>query len=114
MTADPRRLSALVVNYNSGGFAAGCVESLIHEWAAEGRDPGALEVVLIDNASPQDQTSHLERCESLGARVIRSEQNHGYAGGMNRCLELTEGEATDVVAVLNPEQVIDERNKKKG
>jgi GT2 family glycosyltransferase len=103
LSPDPRRLSALIVNYNSGAFAAACVESLIHEWAAEGRDPAALEVVLIDNASPEDQEEHLQRCEQAGVAVLRSEENLGYAGGMNRCLARTRGAAQDVVAVLNPD-----------
>ena len=100
---DPRRLSALIVNYNSGGFAVRCVQSLVHEWANEGRDPELLEVVLIDNASPQDQEADLVRCEQAGAQVIRCQDNLGYAGGMNRCLERTSGGPKDIVAALNPD-----------
>jgi len=100
---DERRLSALIVNYNSGAFAVNCVESLIREWAREGRDPAKLEIVLIDNASPNDDEPHLVRCEAAGARVIRSTENLGYAAGMNRCLAETSGEPDDVVAILNPD-----------
>lgn len=102
MKPDPRRLAALIVNYNSGAFAVRCVESLVREWAREGRDPARLEVVLIDNASPADQEPFLSRAEAAGA-VIRSRENLGYAGGVNRCLERTSGGPLDVVAILNPD-----------
>ena len=103
MSSDPRRLAALVVNYDSGAFCVRCVESLAREWAREGRDPRGLEIVVIDNASPKDQEPYLKRCEAAGATVIRSAENHGYSGGMNRCLERTHGGPEDVVAVLNPD-----------
>ncbi len=103
MNDDPRRLSALIVNYNSGAFAVRCVESLIDEWAREGRDPAKLEIVLIDNASPQDEGVHLAAVEAAGVRVIRSPENLGYAGGMNRCFAETNGGPEDVVAILNPD-----------
>ena len=110
MTDDPRRLSALIVNYNSGAFALRCVQSLRSAWLREGRDPARLEIVLIDNASPQDQESFLAAVEALAAesppvaiQVIRSADNLGYAAGMNRCLEHTQGGSDDVVAILNPD-----------
>lgn len=103
MRPDARRLSALVVNYNSGAFAVRCVESLVREWAREGRERDLLEVVLIDNASPSDQEPFLRRVEAAGATVIRSRENLGYAGGMNRCLARTTGGPDDVVAILNPD-----------
>lgn len=103
MNADPRRLAALVVNYDSGPFAARCVESLVREWEREDRDPRRLDVVVIDNASPRDQEPYLRRVEAAGATVIRSRENHGYAGGINRCFERTQGGPDDVVAVLNPD-----------
>ncbi|MCZ6597173.1 MAG: glycosyltransferase [Planctomycetota bacterium] len=103
MTADDRKLSALVVNYETGAFAERCVESLLREWSREGRDADRLEIVVVDNASPTDQGPHLERIGSLGATVVRSPENLGYAGGMNLALSRTDGGPLDVVAVLNPD-----------
>ena len=97
------RLSALVVNYNTGGFAERCVASLQRQWQLEGRSLDDLEVVLIDNASPVDQAESLERLEGLGVKVLRSAENHGYAGGMNRCFAETRGGPDDAVAILNPD-----------
>ncbi len=96
-------MSALVVNYNTGTYAECCVESLLREWAREGRAREKLQIVLIDNASPEPQEPHLARIEALGAQVIQSRENLGYAGGVNACYERTSGEPGDVVAILNPD-----------
>ncbi len=97
------RLAALVVNYNTGSYAECCVESLLHEWAREGRARDELEIVLVDNASPVPQEEYLRRIEALGVTVIRSRENLGYARGMNLCYARTRGAPGDVVAVLNPD-----------
>ncbi|MFT5831401.1 MAG: GT2 family glycosyltransferase [Bacteroidia bacterium] len=101
--ASPQRLAALLVNYNSGLYAERCAASLVDEWAALGRAPGDLEIVVVDNASPVDQEEVLCRIEGAGHRVVRSTENLGYAAGMNRALEETRGGPTDLVAILNPD-----------
>jgi hypothetical protein len=97
------RLAALIVNYNTGTYAECCVESLIREWTREGRTRDKLDIVLIDNASPEPQEPHLTNIEALGATVIRSPENLGYAGGVNACYARTRGTPGDVVALLNPD-----------
>jgi len=97
------RLAALVVNYNTGSYAECCVESLLSEWAREGRARDELQIVLVDNASPVPQEEYLRRIEALGVEVIRSRENLGYARGMNLCYERTRGASGDVVAILNPD-----------
>jgi GT2 family glycosyltransferase len=95
------RLSALIVNYDSGGFALACVESLQQEWSRDGRESGDLEIVVVDNASPSDQSDWLARIAERGARVVHSDVNGGYAAGIALALSHTSGNARDVVAVLN-------------
>ena len=102
MSADTR-LSALIVNYNTGALAVGCVRSLQHEWRRAGRPPAALTIVVVDNASPQDQTEHLAELERLGVDVLRSSENAGYARGMNLAFARTRGGPDDVIAILNPD-----------
>jgi GT2 family glycosyltransferase len=99
------KLSALVVNYQSGAFAVRCVESLRACWSAEGRDPERLEVIVVDNASPTDQTPWLDELVAAGAHVIRHDENAGYAGGMNLAYAASSGGPRDVVAILNPDLV---------
>ena len=50
-----QRLTALIVNYNTGAYSWACAVSLELEWQAMGRDPADLEVVVVDNASPAEQ-----------------------------------------------------------
>ncbi len=101
------RLLALVVNYNTGSYALACVRSLLREWERAGRERGLLEVVCVDNASPIDQEAFLVELESLGVRVLRSEENLGYARGMNAALDCVppaqESGIPEVVGILNPD-----------
>lgn len=78
-------VSVVVVNFNSGAFLPGCLESL----APERQGGLGVETVVVDNASPQDQTAALADAEARGARVLRLERNTGYAGGCNRGLAET-------------------------
>jgi len=97
------RLSALIVNYNTGGFAVRCAESLMVDWLRSGRLLDDLEVIVVDNASPTDQSEPLAKLEDLGAAVIRHERNDGYASGMNLAYAASSGGPQDVVAILNPD-----------
>jgi len=96
-------LAALIVNYNTGSYAECCVESLLREWSSAGRAREKLQIVLVDNASPEPQEAYLVRLEALGVEVLRSRENLGYARGMNACYARTRGAPGDVVAVLNPD-----------
>jgi len=99
------RLSAFVVNYNSGAFALACVRSLIDEWSACGWARRDLEVIVVDNASPEDQAAWLASIEALGARVLRSNSNTGYSGGIEIAYAVSEGGRDDFIALLNPDIV---------
>ena len=81
--SSPDRLVAIIVNYNSGAFCEAAVGSLRFQWEQEGRDPEDLQVIVVENASPVDQTEHMERIESAGVPVLRAPENLGYARGMN-------------------------------
>ncbi len=98
-----QRLSALVINYDSGAFCVRCVESLVADWTRDGRPRELLHVVVVDNASPSDQEPFLQALEKLGATVVRSDVNDGYSGGVNRAYAATKGIPSDAVAILNPD-----------
>jgi len=80
-------LSIIIVNFNSGEYLAGCLESL------KAQDLGGLEVeyLIVDSASTMDQHGWLAGAEQQGARVIVLDRNRGYAGGCNHGLEQTSG-----------------------
>jgi len=86
---------AVVVNHNGGPLLAACVRSVLAD--------GADEVVVVDNESTDGSIEDLE-AEDLGAVVIRAGANRGYAAGANQGLDRC---SSDVVAVLNPDTVLE-------
>jgi len=100
-----KSLAALVVNYNTGAYALACIDSLIQEWEIAGRERAKLNIVLVDNASPEDQELWLVQIEERGVEVIRSGENLGYAAGLNACYEASKKNPCDAVAYLNPDLV---------
>jgi N-acetylglucosaminyl-diphospho-decaprenol L-rhamnosyltransferase len=88
------RWAAVVVNYESGPWLAACVRSLLADASA-----GEPELVVVDNGSRDGSVAALER-EFPAVRVLTSETNLGYAGGVNRGTAVTRA---PVVAVLNPD-----------
>lgn len=101
----PPRLTACLVNFDSGPFALACVESLRADWQRSGWAPEDLEVIVVDNASPQDQEVALAGLRAVGAKVIRSPENLGYSGGVNLAYAASAGSTprspNDCVAILN-------------
>ena len=102
--AEPtRRLSALIVNHNSGAWTLRCVESLQHAWRHEGRAAQDLEIIVLDSGSSVAEATWWRSLRRAGARVKQSPANVGYATGLNMALELSSGGEDDVVALLNPD-----------
>lgn len=99
-------LSIIIVNFNSGEYLAGCLESL----KAQSLDGLQTEYLVVDCASTIDQKGWLESAGQQGARVEELERNQGYAGGCNHGLARSSGRLVfflnaDVVAVgdcVNP------------
>jgi len=80
-------LLALIVNYNAWGECRAAVESLLASppHTAGGR-PLALELAVVDNASPIKDAAEeraLERLLAGRGRLVSAPSNLGYAGGCN-------------------------------
>lgn len=98
-----RRLSALIVNHNSGAWTQRCVESLQRAWDAEGGAADDLEVIVLDSGSATAESTWWRTLRRAGARVRSSPANVGYATGLNMAYELSSGQGQDTVALLNPD-----------
>ena len=98
-----RRLSALLVNYNSGAWTQRCVESLQRAWEAERGSPEDLEIIVLDSGSESGEATWWRSLRRAGVRVRTSPANVGYATGLNMAYEYSEGNGDDVVALLNPD-----------
>ncbi|MEP0391116.1 MAG: glycosyltransferase family 2 protein [Erythrobacter sp.] len=110
-------IGVIIVAYDSGAVIVDCLESLFSAPDAD------LRVVIVDNASTDDVISIIrsagvdaERmdCEApprllLQDRpvVLRSDQNLGFAGGVNLGLEfLRKHEEVDLFWILNPDTIV--------
>ncbi len=86
----------MVVNYDGGLLLGSCVRSLLADTSA-----GAVEVVVVDNASTDGSASTVEALAQV--RVIHAGDNLGYARAANRGIAAA---GTAVVAVLNPDTTV--------
>lgn len=103
-------IAVIVVNYGTADLAVAAVESVLS------RDHGgrAVEVHLVDNASPGDDAQRLTEthvARGWGARVTLWPEghNHGFGGGNNVVLTALAARETppDFVFLLNPDAQLD-------
>lgn len=85
-------LSIVIVTWNSERWIDRCLRSL--PAACEGRP---YEVVIHDNASSDQTLAHLG---SIEARVLRADENAGFAAGINRSVAQSRGR---YLFLLNPD-----------
>jgi O-antigen biosynthesis protein len=83
----------VVVNYNTGGYIADCLRSLLN------MDYPSFNITVVDNAS-SDGSANLIAHDFPTVQLLRSESNLGFAGGCN--LGMRAGNAP-LVATLNPD-----------
>ena len=102
---EARRLSAIVVNDQSGTSALTCVESLRREWNRTRRLGLDLEVVCIDLPGARDQAWELTGLRQRGARVLHAEAGSSYADAVRTALSWTSGAQGDIVALIDPDVV---------
>lgn len=95
----PKRLSILIVTYNSENEIENCLRAL------QGFDESNIEIIIVDNAS-QDGTVNFLKEKYLNNpqyRTFFNVKNTGFAGGMNQCVELAHG---DIVLSINPDTTV--------
>jgi N-acetylglucosaminyl-diphospho-decaprenol L-rhamnosyltransferase len=91
------RASAVIVLYNSAAAIAACLRSL-----EAGVRAGWLEVIAVDNASPDESAAIVAR-DFPWATLVKVSRNLGFAGGVNQGLRAARGEC---FALLNPDVVV--------
>lgn len=88
-------ISVVIVTWNSERWIERCVRSID---VACGNV--SHEVIVCDNASTDATLEQLESLAAPSARVIRSDENRGFAAGTNRALDAARGK---YVFLLNPD-----------
>lgn len=86
MTA--RRYSAVVPNYNDGSKISESLNSLVAQKHAFD------EIIIVDDASTDNSVEVIEALiqDIPNARLVRSEQNAGVVGALNRGLQMASGD----------------------
>ena len=99
MTASSaRRVTVLVVTYNSADVVGECLRSLPAAFA----DAASPSVVVVDNASIDDTLVVVAHADPE-AQVVRLPSNRGYAAAINAGIEAARGGVGDALLVLNPD-----------
>ena len=86
------RVSVVVVAYNSRAYIARVLEALARQTFTD------FDVIIFDNASSDGGLDGI--APPPNARVVRSEENLGFAAGNNRAAELSDA---PYLALLNPD-----------
>lgn len=86
------RVTALIVNYNSGPWLKRCIRAL------KGQDARFPEVLVLDNASVDGGIEDL--APMPGLNITRSDQNLGFGRGVNRLLDQVQ---TELLLIINPD-----------
>ncbi|HDR9256794.1 TPA: glycosyltransferase family 2 protein [Burkholderia vietnamiensis] len=94
------RISVIVVNYGTPGLTLRCVASLIALRVAHAGD-----IVVVENASPDDSYARLRGELPGGVRLLRAACNRGFGSGVNFGMAACR---RDYVLVVNPDTRFDE------
>lgn len=82
-------VSAIVPSYNHARWVEGALRSVL---AQRGLEPGALEVVVVDDGSRDESPAILQRLAAEEPRIrLELRQNQGISATFNRGLELARG-----------------------
>lgn len=90
-------LSVIIVNYNSGHFAADCIQSVLSQRGV------AFEIIVIDNASQDNSVALLSNRFAQQIQLIQSEKNLGFAKANNLAAARALGEC---LLLLNPDTIL--------
>jgi glycosyltransferase involved in cell wall biosynthesis len=98
------RVSFIVPCYNYGRYVAQAVDSLLQQTVRD------LEVIVFDDASPDDTAAVLERYrDEPRVRTVRHERNHGHIATYNEGLDMVRGRYVGVLSAddycLTPDSV---------
>lgn len=90
-------VSVIIVNWNGEALLRECLESLRRQTYRH------FEVILVDNASTDGSVEFIQQ-QFPEAKLIRLEQNRGFAGGNIEGLRVAKG---DYIALLNNDAVVE-------
>ncbi len=99
-------LSIIILNYNTSQLTLDAVSSIEKNYPVEIKS-GQLEIVVADNASPDESLTEFkkysEKTKIKSFHVVDNEENIGFAKGNNKALKYVKGK---YVLFLNPDTIV--------
>ena len=92
-------VSIIIINYNTFKITCDCIESVI-----QFTKQVSYEIILVDNASPDDNPDDF-LVKFPGIRLIKSNENGGFAKGNNIGIKEASG---DIILLLNSDTILTE------
>ena len=90
-------VTVIIINYNSAALTANCLESIFRHTQGV-----ALEVLVIDNASPQEDLKGIET-RFAEVRFVYNRENGGFGKANNQGIRMAKGK---YVFLLNPDTLL--------
>ena len=91
-------LSVVIVNYGTFELTKNTINSIL-----EYSYPFSVEIIVVDNASPDDSLSKLRQYFNDKVKFIASKTNRGFAAGNNQALEIVDSK---YVLLLNSDTIV--------
>ncbi|MBP9670190.1 glycosyltransferase family 2 protein [Candidatus Woesebacteria bacterium] len=93
-------VSVIMVSYNTRDYTVKAMQSALN---SQGFKPGEIEVIMIDNNSPDDSVAYTK--EHLPqVKVIANKDNKGFGGGNNQGAKIATGK---YLLLLNPDAFLE-------
>ena len=93
-------VSVIIVSFNTRDYTVKSIESAL---ASRGFKPGEVEVIVIDNNSPDDSVSYIRK-NLPEVKVVANKSNPGFGGGNNQGAKLAKGK---YLLLLNPDAFLE-------
>lgn len=93
-------VSVIVVSYNTRDYTVKSMESALK---SKGFNDGEIEVIMVDNNSPDDTVAYTKK-HLPQVRVIANSDNRGFGGGNNQGAEIAKGK---YLLLLNPDAFLE-------
>jgi GT2 family glycosyltransferase len=90
-------VSIIIINYNSEQYLKNCVESII------ANTNGPFEIIVVDNNSSDMSLNYLFKTKTIAIRLIKNQENLGFAWACNQGLENARGE---YLVTMNPDVLV--------
>lgn len=91
-------LSIVIVSYNTRALTIECLRSVFQQTKKT-----SFEVIVLDNGSTDGTIRAIEAEFKGKVKLLRSEENLGFAAGTNKAVHATHGE---LLLLLNPDTVV--------